>query len=45
MVLNISEEGEIGWTHIGLLDLSGVDLATLLALSDNAIAELQGLED
>ena len=45
MVLNISEEGEIGWTHIGLLDLSGVELATLLALSDNAVAELQGLED
>ena len=45
MVLNISGEGEIGWTHIGLLDLDGMDIGTLLLLSDNAIAELQGLEN
>jgi len=45
MVLNISEEGEIGWTLTDLLDLSGVDVESLLSLSDNAIAELQGLEN
>ena len=45
MVLNMSEEGEIRWTHIGLLDLSGVDADKLLPLSDKAILELQGLDE
>lgn len=45
MVLHMTEEGEIGWTHLGLLDLSGVDADKLLPLSDKAILELQGLDE
>ena len=45
MILTIAADGEIGWTHIGLLDVSNVDLATLIPLSNDAIDELFGLED
>ena len=45
MILNIAEDGEIGWTHIGLLDFSGVDVETLIPLSNDAIDELLGPED
>ena len=45
MILTIAADGEIGWTHIGLLDVCNVDLETLIPLSNDAIDELFGLED
>lgn len=45
MILTIADDGEIGWTHIDLLDTSNVALATLIPLSNDAIDELFGLED
>lgn len=45
MILTIADDGKIGWTHIGLLDVRNVELESLNPLSNDAIDELFGLED
>ena len=42
-ILHMKEDGKIGWTHIGLLDWSGVDKDKLHSLPNNAIDVLYGL--
>lgn len=43
MILTIAKDGEIGWSLITLVDLTGMDITSLPQLDDDAIEQLFGL--